>query len=67
MGILYVYVCESCVYVVPLEARGEYWISWNWSYRMLFATVWVLEMEPRLHKKQPMLLAAEPSPTHFFK
>jgi hypothetical protein len=40
------YVCAPCVSLVPREARREHWIPWNWSYRQLWATMWVLGVEP---------------------
>jgi hypothetical protein len=36
-------------------------ISWNWSYRQLWAAVWVLGIEPGSFEDQPVLLTTEPS------
>lgn len=45
MGVLPEYVW---VYHVPDAHRAQkgHWIPWNWSYRLLWATTWVLVLEP---------------------
>jgi hypothetical protein len=40
------YVCA-----VPAEARGRHQISWNWSYRWLQATTWMLGFELRFSRR----------------
>lgn len=43
----YPYVCcTPCACRVLLEVRTGSQIPWNWSYRQLWATMWVLELEP---------------------
>jgi hypothetical protein len=44
--ILCVGVFCLCVRLVPTEASRGHQILWNLSYRWLWATKWVLEMEP---------------------
>jgi hypothetical protein len=39
------YVCAPCVCLVPTEVRRRCQILWNWSYKRLWATVWVLGIE----------------------
>jgi hypothetical protein len=46
---------------VSAEARKEHRISWNWSYRLLLVTMWVLETKASPLVEQPVLLTAEPS------
>ena len=50
--LIHVYGCFVCIYIcaphaclVTLEARRGHWMSWNWSYRQLWATMWVLSIE----------------------
>jgi hypothetical protein len=33
---------HACACLGPTEARGRYWIPWNWSYRWSWASIWVL-------------------------
>lgn len=42
-------VCMSVhrVCAVPAGARKEHQIAWNWSYRLLFVTIWGLGTNPR--------------------
>lgn len=51
---LYVYgyfscmsVCVSHVCPVPVETSRGFWVSWSWSYRQLWVSMWVLGFEPR--------------------
>lgn len=40
----------------PLETRRGHQIFWNWSYRYLWATLWVLGVEPGSLEERPVLL-----------
>ena len=40
-----------CVCLVLTEARKGYQISWNWSYRQVWAAIWVLGIEPKSSRK----------------
>lgn len=44
-----VFVCVFVYYMhpVPTEAGRGLWISWNWSYSWLWASVWMLRIDPR--------------------
>jgi hypothetical protein len=44
MGMSILFACTYAQYVsaVPKEARRRYWIPWKWSYRWLWAPVWML-------------------------
>lgn len=46
MSVLPVYMYEHSVWLVPSEARRKCCISWNWSYRLLWVTMWELDLEP---------------------
>lgn len=41
-------VCMPVHYVcaVPAEARKDHQIFWNWSYKLLLVTMWVLGTKP---------------------
>lgn len=52
--------CVLCACSVPSEARRHY-ITWNWSYRPLWATMWMLGVKLGSLQEQPVLLAADPS------
>lgn len=41
------YVCVPCLCLVPVEARRGCQIHWNWSYRSLWAILYVLGTEPK--------------------
>ena len=44
---MFVHVCPCmCVCPVPMRFRTRHLIPWNWSYRQLWATMWMLETEP---------------------
>ena len=49
--LFYVYGCFACMYVRLCLVHGEAWrghqVPWNWSYRQLWAAMWVLGIEPR--------------------
>lgn len=45
------------MHAVPGKARRGQWIPWNWNYKQLSASVWVLGIKPRSLGR-----AAEPSP-----
>lgn len=47
MGIWSACVSVHHVHVVSMEARRSIVSFWNWSYRQLSATTWVLGLEPR--------------------
>lgn len=54
-----------CVCMHTLEIRRECWIPWNWRYRWLWITVWILGTKPRTSKEQVLLIAesfSEPLP-----
>lgn len=61
----YMYICAPLVYLVPTEVRRWYWVLRNWSYRWLWAIMWMLGIEPTCLEE---LLAVEPSlpPFSFF-
>lgn len=48
----FLYECFTFVYICAphtcraLEARTQSWFPWNWSCRLLYAAVWMLETEP---------------------
>jgi len=42
--------------VVPKEVREGYWIPWNWSYSLLWATIWMLGIKPKSLQEQSVLL-----------
>ena len=44
--LFYACLCMLCACLVPTEARRGHRLPWNWSYRWLWATVWVLRIEP---------------------
>lgn len=46
---VYVYVPHKCL--VPTEARRGHWLPWNWSYRLLWISLWVSGTEPRSSPK----------------
>lgn len=43
---LYMYVYAKCVCLIPLKARLRRHILRNWSFKWLWASMWVLETEP---------------------
>lgn len=47
------YVCIPWACLVPCEAREGQRISWDWSYRWLWATTWFLEIKLKLSKRAP--------------
>lgn len=42
MSCLYGYMCITCI---PFRMEEDIWIPWKWSYRHLWAALWVLETE----------------------
>ena len=44
---MYVCMYSVCVYLVPAEIRKRHQMLGNWSYRWLWATMWVLGVTPR--------------------
>lgn len=76
----YAYGCFACICLCTVSVPGAPWGSglWDWSYRELWATVWVLETEPGSSGRaasecfQPLSFLstsprAAPSPTPVFK
>lgn len=47
------------VCTVPCEVRRGRWISWDWSYKQLEATLWVLGTQQSPLHEQPGLLTAD--------
>ena len=47
------------VRAVPMEDRESCWFPWNWSYKWLLATIWVLEMGPLSLEGHQVLLITE--------
>lgn len=39
------------MFAVPAEAKKVYQIPWNWSYRWLLNTMWIMGMEPGSSKR----------------
>ena len=65
-------ICISCVWMISLHvglynthngSRKEHRIPWNWSYRKLWATLWVMGTESRssARERAEMPLSAKPS------
>lgn len=53
------YICAPCIHSVPVETRRGHWVLWDWSYRWLGGTMWVLEPKPgSSENKQPGFLTA---------
>lgn len=48
-------VCALHVCMVPTEARRGHWIPWDWRYRQLKSTMWVLRTEPESSAKAGLL------------
>lgn len=46
--------------LVPMEGR-RCLVTWNWNYRWLQATAWVLGIEPCPLEEQSLLLTQKPS------
>jgi hypothetical protein len=58
---LYVCLCTTCV-LVPTEVRRECWILYNWIYRQLWATMWLLGIKPgSCGRAVSVFFTAEPS------
>lgn len=45
------YLCTN--FLVPVDVWRKHQIAWNWRYRWLWATVWILETEPESSAEQP--------------
>ena len=65
---LYVHRCFACMCLCApynLWGQNEYWIAWNWSYRLFWAAVWVLgnvlRSSPRAASAQPRGHLTSPS------
>lgn len=39
-------LCVVCVCMLSVKVRSGHWIPWTWSYKWLWATIWVLGTEP---------------------
>lgn len=65
MCIIVLVSCLSMHYIcaVPIESRRGHQIPWEWSYRWLLATMWMLRTEPMSPGKavSTVLLSTEPS------
>lgn len=57
---MYVYMCATCM-PSACGRQKQHWTSWKWSYRCLWAVMWVLGTNMGPLQEQKMLLAAEPS------
>lgn len=51
----------SIMCVVPFEVKRGDQIPWSWSYKLLWANMWVLEMNSGPLQKQQVFLTTEPS------
>ena len=51
----------ACMYVYAWKVRKGSQIPWDYSYRWLSATMWVLEWNPNSLQQQAILLTTEPS------
>ena len=49
--LLYMYTCAQCVCPVPTAARRVYPIPWNLSYRLLWAILCMVGIEPRSSRR----------------
>lgn len=49
------------VHSVPIEARRGHWITWNWSYQQLGATMWCWELNVAALEEKPVLLTIRSS------
>jgi hypothetical protein len=49
-------VCIPCACLVPTEVRRGCWVTWSWSFRLLWAAMWVLGTEPWSSQEQCVLL-----------
>lgn len=58
------YVCTYVhhTHAVPSEAKSGCQTPWNWSYKWLLASMWLLGMEPQFSAEQLCSLIAELSP-----
>jgi hypothetical protein len=54
--LFYMYVCGPECICVPHVSRGPQ-IPWNWSYRWLWATMWVLGIEPGSYWREACALS----------
>ena len=51
-----------CIGVLPSCMSGwRYKVPWNWTYRQLWASMWLLGIEPCPPEEQPVLLTTTPS------
>lgn len=65
-----IYVCVLHACMVTKKARRRCWLTWNWCYRCLQATMWILEIKFRSSGRTfNMLLTTElcPQAPTFFK
>ena len=67
--IFYIRKCFACLHTLCMpalcrEARRGAWMPWNWSSRWLWATMWVLGIEPESPGRAIMLETTEPSFQH---
>ena len=60
-------VCMSVhhIHAVPAEARRGCQILWSWSYRSLWAAMWVLGIQPRLSPRATLRPSVSPSPSEY--
>lgn len=59
---MYMFAPVACL--VPTKARRGCQTPWNWNYRQLWTSLWVLGNELGSLQKQQVLLITEPCPAH---
>jgi hypothetical protein len=57
--------CTLCAYLGPMEARRGHQMPWNWSYKWLWASMWVMQTKPGSSPRVASELnwAISPAPT----
>lgn len=48
---LHICLCTTIACLVPVSVRRSSQITWSWSYRLLWATIWVLQ-EPKSSERE---------------
>lgn len=48
-------LCALCECLEPAEARRGCWMPWNWTCRLLWATMWLLGSEPQTSARTSVL------------
>lgn len=66
---IYVYNCFACVHVcvphgclVLMESRRGHPIPWHWSYRQIWATMWILGLKPGSSRRAASIYSSLISP-----